>query len=110
MMTAGMIAWVLFLLGLLCLLHPSREMRRDPAGNGVYYSLWAILFGSAIFLHYRYLAQSGYARFALVSDAIGIGIYAVGALMWLAVRLYGRAHDPLDDEHASSQFLHTRRR
>jgi len=104
MMTVGVIVWVIFLAWLVSGLYPSQEMRRDPSGIGVFYSAWAILFGSLLVGQYCMMAQTGHAVLAMVSDVLAVGLGAVRLrVMW---RYW---EDARPGHSASSHYLHTHR-
>lgn len=84
MMTMGVILWVLILARLVCCLYPSQEMRRDHAANGVYYGVWAILFGSLLLVQYHLMRQSGHVTLAMVSDMLGVSLG--GVWLWAILR------------------------
>lgn len=106
MMAVGIILWVMFLAWLVGSLYPSEEMHRDPAGNGVYYAVWVLLFISVVLGQYHLMAQSRHTVLALMSDLVGIGLGT--ARCWLMWRCWHDGHDS-DGHTASSQFLHTYR-
>lgn len=103
MMTPGVILWVMFLAWLVSSLYPSPEMRRDPSGKGVYYGVWALLFGSVLPGHYHFMAQSSHAVLALISDIPGVGLGAV--CCWGRWRC--RQQDTQLGQRVSSHLLHS---
>ncbi len=83
--------WVLFVLWMLQLAIPSREMRRDAAGNGIYYTIWALVLGTLLSLHYRCMAHAGHATQALRMDGVAVGLFLLGqtGLYFIRKRLMG---------------------
>lgn len=75
-MAVGITLWIIFLVWLMSLLHPSSEMRRDPSGNGVIYTVWGMLFVTALLIQYHIMAYSGHATLAIVTDLIAVSIFA----------------------------------
>ncbi len=92
MLAVGIIVWVIILAWLVSILYPSQEMRRDAAGNAIYYSLWAIAFGSLVLFEYRLLALSGHAILAVASDLAGVSLGA--ARCWAMMRFRRTALQP----------------
>lgn len=108
-MNIDVVLWVIFIVWLVSLLHPSQEMRRDSTGNVVYYSIWAIVFVCMLVVQYTVMAQSGHAIIALESDLIGIGIYAFGVLLLWTLRRHWKEDEIPADSMPSSQVQHDQR-
>ena len=105
MMMIGLILWTIFLTWLISIGYPSQEMRRDHSGNSVYYFVWGLLVIGLLLGHYHFMAMSGYATPALISDAIGVGV----GVLWIWGMWRYRQKEIQSQYSESSHFLHTRR-
>ena len=86
MLIVGSIIWVLLLIGLLALVIPSEEMRRDPGANSTYYAVWIILLSLAFFLQYQYMSSIHHRALAITTDVIGLLLFL--GLQYLRYRYY----------------------